>query len=67
MGVLPLPHSILVRRYQPCVYTDTWFTTFLWSIIFMRHQLSPIFDPSGIRLFTVELRHTKMFPDDEEM
>lgn len=31
VGILPLPHSIKVRKYQPSAYTDLWFSTYIWG------------------------------------
>eukprot|EP00005_Dracoamoeba_jomungandri_P002730 CAMPEP_0174260198 /NCGR_PEP_ID=MMETSP0439-20130205/9211_1 /TAXON_ID=0 /ORGANISM="Stereomyxa ramosa, Strain Chinc5" /LENGTH=781 /DNA_ID=CAMNT_0015344391 /DNA_START=28 /DNA_END=2370 /DNA_ORIENTATION=+ len=30
VGILPVPHPILIRRYQDNVATNMWFTTFMW-------------------------------------
>ena len=38
VGVLPVPHPIIVRKYIPNMFTDAWFKTFLYGIIFLRHQ-----------------------------
>jgi hypothetical protein len=38
VGVLPVPHPIITRRYQPNQYTSLWFTTFLWGVVFLRSQ-----------------------------
>lgn len=53
VGLLPVPHAIVVRTYQPNQYTSLWFTTFLWSVIFLRNQSLPIFDGDAIELFQV--------------
>jgi len=38
VGVLPVPHSIIVRRYIPNAYTNQWFTTYIYGIIFLKNQ-----------------------------
>jgi len=57
VGLLPVPHPIVVRTYQPNEHTDLWFTTFIWGTVFLRSQLSddevPLFDSGKIRLFGV--------------
>lgn len=42
VGVLPIPHAIITRRYQPNQYTALWFSTFLWGVIFLRNQGAPV-------------------------
>ena len=41
VGVLPVPHPIMMKRYQANEYTHLWFTTFLWGNIFLRNQGAP--------------------------
>lgn len=38
VGLLPVPHPIVVRRYNPNQYTNLWFTTFLWGVVFLQNQ-----------------------------
>ena len=54
VGLLPIPHAIIVRKYQPNKYTGLWFTTFLWGIIFMRQQAMPLWDGGKIKIFKIE-------------
>ena len=54
VGVLPVPHPILMRKYQPNEYTSLWFTTFLWSTIFLHLcKELPMFDAEAIKLFSI--------------
>jgi hypothetical protein len=53
VGVIPQPHPIVVRAYQPNKYTSLWFTTFLWGVIFMRNQIIPLWDGSTVEIFTL--------------
>jgi hypothetical protein len=38
VGLLPVPHPIVIRKYQANEYTSLWFTAFLWGVIFLRNQ-----------------------------
>ncbi|RYE83531.1 MAG: hypothetical protein EOO65_03795 [Methanosarcinales archaeon] len=53
VGILPVPHPIVLRRYEPNEYTALWFTTFTWSSIFLSlaTEDTPMFDVQAIRLF----------------
>lgn len=57
VGVLPQPHPIVQRVYQPNAYTQLWFSTFTWSTIYLssaRDSL-PLFDAAAIRLFQISV------------
>ncbi|KAL7497097.1 hypothetical protein ACHAWT_007457 [Skeletonema menzelii] len=53
VGLLPVPHAIVIRKYQPNQYTSIWFTAFMWGVVFLRCQQPPIFDMECIQLFQV--------------
>nr|CCA18781.1 conserved hypothetical protein [Albugo laibachii Nc14] len=55
VGLLPVPHPIVIRKYQINQYTHLWFTTFTWGVIFLRNQVLPLFDGSSITLFTISV------------
>ena len=55
VGLLPVPHPIVIRKYQTNALTSSWFTTYLWGIIYLRNQKLPIFDGDSIKLFAVSL------------
>lgn len=55
VGLLPVPHAIVIRKYQPNQYTALWFTAFLWGVIFLRNQSLPIFDGEAVELFQVSV------------
>ena len=55
VGLLPVPHAIVIRKYQPNQYTALWFTAFLWGVVFLRNQALPLFDGQCIELFQVSL------------
>lgn len=56
VGLLPVPHPIVIRKYQPNQYTALWFTAFMWGVIFLRNQTLPLFDGSCIELFQVSVQ-----------
>jgi hypothetical protein len=53
VGLLPVPHPIVIRKYTPNHFTGLWFTAFLWGVIFLQNQYMPLYDGSAIKLFTV--------------
>lgn len=58
VGLLPVPHAIVIRKYQPNQYTSLWFTAYMWGIIFLRNNTNnnsdcKIFDGDGVQLFQV--------------
>jgi hypothetical protein len=55
VGLLPVPHPIVFRKYQPNQYTALWFTAFMWGVIFLRNQELPLFDGQCVELFQVSL------------
>jgi hypothetical protein len=55
VGLLPVPHPIVIRKYQPNQYTALWFTAFMWGVIFLRNQELPLFDGECVELFRVAL------------
>lgn len=54
VGLLPVPHPIVIRKYQPNKYTSLWFSAFLWGVVFMHNQDIPLFDGKNIKLFIVQ-------------
>ena len=55
VGILPVPHPIVIRKYQPNKFTSLWFTAFMWGVIFLHNQSSPkLYDGKGVRLFIVQ-------------
>lgn len=39
VGLLPVPHPILIRKYQANSGTTMWFRTYLWGVIYLRYKL----------------------------
>jgi hypothetical protein len=55
VGILPVPHPIVIRKYQPNRFTSLWFTAFLWGVVLLHNQAAPrLFDARGVRLFMVQ-------------
>ena len=54
VGLLPVPHPIVIRKYQPNAYTVLWFSSFVWGTIFVRSRSPPLFDGRAIKLFNVQ-------------
>ena len=54
MGLLPVPHAIVIHKYQPNQYTSIWLTAFMSGVIFLRRQKPPIFDMECIELFQTD-------------
>eukprot|EP00921_Rhytidocystis_pertsovi_P001665 GHVQ01002832.1.p1 GENE.GHVQ01002832.1~~GHVQ01002832.1.p1 ORF type:complete len:806 (+),score=99.50 GHVQ01002832.1:455-2872(+) len=56
VGLLPVPHPIIIRNYQPNAYTALWFTSYMWGVIFSRSQNLAIFDWRKIKLIVINNR-----------
>eukprot|EP00922_Rhytidocystis_sp_ex-Travisia-forbesii_P051311 GHVS01076171.1.p1 GENE.GHVS01076171.1~~GHVS01076171.1.p1 ORF type:complete len:784 (-),score=101.79 GHVS01076171.1:124-2475(-) len=56
VGLLPVPHPIIIRNYQPNAYTALWFTSYMWGVIFSRAQTLSIFDWRKIKLIVINNR-----------
>jgi len=54
VGLLPVPHPILIRRYQANPGTDMWFRTYMWGVIYLRNIDPAIWYGTEIRLFQVQ-------------
>ena len=54
VGLLPVPHPIVIRKYQPNRFTCLWFTAFQWGVIFMHNQSVSLFDGKHVKLFIVQ-------------
>lgn len=65
VGLLPVPHPIVIRKYQPNQFTSLWFTAYLWGVIYVNHQSLPIFDGKAIRLFHVSVQDDEIDSDNE--
>ncbi|MEQ2206115.1 cell wall biogenesis protein, partial [Xenoophorus captivus] len=50
VGLLPVPHPILIRKYQANAGTAMWFRTYMWGVIYLRFTAAPwLFCPAVLR------------------
>nr|XP_019962889.1 PREDICTED: protein HID1-like isoform X2 [Paralichthys olivaceus] len=54
VGLLPIPHPILIRKYQANAGTAMWFRTYTWGVIYLRNLDPPIWYDTDIRLFDIQ-------------
>ncbi|KAM3592709.1 uncharacterized protein V6R79_023888 [Siganus canaliculatus] len=54
VGLLPVPHPILIRKYQANAGTAVWFRTYMWGVIYLRNVDPPIWYDTDIRLFEIQ-------------
>ena len=38
VGLLPVPHPILIRKYQTSENTEQWFHTSIWGVVYVRWE-----------------------------
>ncbi|EDV28317.1 uncharacterized protein TRIADDRAFT_21464 [Trichoplax adhaerens] len=57
VGLLPVPHPILIRKYQPNSATTMWFRTYMWGIIYLRNFDPPIWYDTNVKLFEIQRTH----------
>ena len=53
VGLLPVPHPIIIRTFQSNAYTAMWFTSYMWGVIFTRSQSLPLYDWKMIKLIMI--------------
>ncbi|KAL3315180.1 hypothetical protein Ciccas_006186 [Cichlidogyrus casuarinus] len=68
VGLLPVPHPILIRKYQPNAGTFIWFRNYMWGVIYLRQVLNftlndfsscrnvdpPIWFDTNVKLFEIQ-------------
>ncbi|KAB0793307.1 hypothetical protein PPYR_12927 [Photinus pyralis] len=54
VGLLPVPHPILIRKYQANTGTTVWFRTYMWGIIYLRNVEPPIWYDTDVKLFEIQ-------------
>ncbi|EGI63047.1 UPF0663 transmembrane protein C17orf28 [Acromyrmex echinatior] len=54
VGLLPVPHPILIRRYQANPGTTAWFRTYMWGVIYLRNVEPPIWYDTDVKLFEIQ-------------
>ena len=53
VGLLPVPHPILIRRASPHKGSSLWYTSFQWSTIYLKNLNPDLFHGTHVRLFVV--------------
>ncbi|XP_049615799.1 protein HID1b isoform X3 [Syngnathus scovelli] len=54
VGLLPVPHPILIRKYQANAVTAWWLHTYTWGVVYLRNLDPPIWYDTDIRLFEIQ-------------
>uniref|UniRef100_A0A7E4VQW4 Protein HID1 n=1 Tax=Panagrellus redivivus TaxID=6233 RepID=A0A7E4VQW4_PANRE len=54
VGLLPVPHPLLLRRYQANAATNHWFRTYMWGLIYLRNTEPPIWYDTEVKLFEIQ-------------
>ncbi|TMS36477.1 hypothetical protein L596_003632 [Steinernema carpocapsae] len=54
VGLLPVPHPILIRKYQANAGTNHWFRTYMWGVIYLRNTDPPIWYDTEVNLFEIQ-------------
>lgn len=54
VGILPVPHPIVIRKHTSNKHTAAWMTSFTWDLINRSHHNLPLFDSKYVRLFEAE-------------
>jgi len=53
VGLLPVPHPIVIRKFNQSEAINIWYTTFIWGVIYLRNTNPPIFYGNDVKLFIV--------------
>jgi len=54
VGLLPVPHPILIRKYIANAATNHWFRTYMWGVIYLRNTDPPIWYDTEVNLFEIQ-------------
>uniref|UniRef100_G1P0D5 HID1 domain containing n=1 Tax=Myotis lucifugus TaxID=59463 RepID=G1P0D5_MYOLU len=55
VGLLPVPHPILIRKYQANSGTAMWFRTYMWGVIYLRGNVDPpVWYDTDVKLFEIQ-------------
>ncbi|XP_017838678.1 protein HID1 [Drosophila busckii] len=54
VGLLPVPHPILIRKYQANSGTTAWFRTYIWGVIYLRNIEPAIWYDTEVKLFEIQ-------------
>ena len=55
VGILPVPHTIIIRSFQSNPLIETFLITYMWGLIYLRTMNLPLFEKTLIKLFTVSV------------
>ncbi|GAU96136.1 hypothetical protein RvY_07624 [Ramazzottius varieornatus] len=53
VGLLPVPHPILIRKYQSNSQTSTWFRNYMWGVLYLRNTNPAIWFNTKVNLFEI--------------
>eukprot|EP00049_Salpingoeca_infusionum_P023271 m.11221 g.11221 ORF g.11221 m.11221 type:complete len:829 (-) comp5685_c0_seq2:2831-5317(-) len=53
VGLLPVPHPIVTRKYQGSARNSMWVSSYAWSLIFLQNVSPALFFDTNITLFHV--------------
>ncbi|GAB0100582.1 HID1 [Sergentomyia squamirostris] len=53
-SLLPVPHPILIRKYQANSGTTAWFRTYMWGVIYLRNIEPAIWYDTEVKLFEIQ-------------
>lgn len=70
VGILPLPHSLVVRKYAASPQTNHWLHSTLYATVFMRwsnNVEAKLLETRGIKLFGVRERILKHADEEEDI
>uniref|UniRef100_A0A1A9WV26 Protein HID1 n=1 Tax=Glossina brevipalpis TaxID=37001 RepID=A0A1A9WV26_9MUSC len=54
VGLLPVPHPILIRKYQANAGTTAWFRTYIWGVIYLRNVEPAVWYDTEVKLFEIQ-------------
>lgn len=54
VGLLPVPHPILIRKYQANSGTTAWFRTYIWGVIYLRNVEPAVWYDTEVKLFEIQ-------------
>lgn len=54
VGLLPVPHPILIRKYQTNSGTTLWFRQYMFGVVFLRNMQPPIWYDTDVKLFEIQ-------------
>lgn len=54
VGLLPIPHPILIRKYQTNSGTTLWFRQYMYGVVFLRNVEPAIWFDTNVKLFEIQ-------------